>query len=77
MAKRNIGLYIALGLLGAAGIGTGYAVMSRKKKPRGKDAAAPQPEKPDTQPGVIACPKCGNKFKEYELYCPFCRNPVD
>jgi hypothetical protein len=75
MSKRNIGLYALLGLLGATGAGVGYSLF-KKKKPVNAVKNEPVEEKPDTPPAMIECPDCGNRFKEYELYCPYCRQSV-
>lgn len=75
MSKRNIGLYALIGLVGAAGVGLGYTVFKKKKPARAEKITAPE-ELPDTPPAVIECPDCGNRFKEYELYCPYCRKPA-
>lgn len=75
MSKRSIGLYALLGLIGATGVGVGYS-MIKKKKPAGTVKPETAVEKPDTLPAMIECPDCGNRFKEYELYCPYCRKSV-
>lgn len=75
MNKKTIAMLIGLGLLGAIAAGAGVS-KARKKKAAGKAAQPKAKEKPDTAPGMIVCPDCGNKFKEYEFFCPFCRRPA-
>ena len=75
MAKRNMFLYAAVGLLGAAGFAAGYALTRRKKDAPAANAPAAEPPRPDEPPGFVLCSKCENKFKEYELFCPYCQHP--
>lgn len=74
MSKRNTFLYAVVGLLGAAGFAAGYALTRRKKSAPAAELSV-EPPKPDEPPGTVVCPKCENKFKEYELFCPYCRHP--
>ena len=76
MDKKNLALVIGLGLLGAIGAGAGVAKV-RKRGIDKKSAGKKEPEKPDTAPGVVTCPTCGNKYKEYEFFCPACKTPAD
>ena len=74
--KKSFLFYLLLGIAGAAGVGLGYSVIKKTKKHSEPELDA-APVKPDTPPGMIACPDCGNKFKEYELFCPYCRRTVE
>ena len=73
-------MIVALGLLSAAGAGLGYAIAKQrraKQKPKEPVEEEAPPPKPDEPPGVVICAQCGNKFKEFELYCPYCRGPAE
>jgi hypothetical protein len=76
MDKKNIALIIGLGLLGAIGAGAGVSKMKKRSIDK-KSAEKKEPEKPDTPPGIVTCATCGNKYKEYEFFCPACKAPAE
>ena len=78
MNKKNLALLIGFGIIGAVAFGKGMSSRNKSKSLKQKNAAEPvKKELPDTQPGMVTCPGCGNKFKEYEYFCPFCKKPVE
>jgi len=77
MNKKNLALLIGFGIVGAVALGGGIFAKNKAKAKKQLSAGPAKPEKPDTQPGMVVCPGCGNKFKEYEFFCPFCKRPVD
>ncbi|MEW5946897.1 MAG: hypothetical protein AB1742_11935 [bacterium] len=78
MAKRRppVGVLIALGALGVAGVFAGRAIARRRREAAGRRRPAPVEENTG-EIRVRKCPKCGADVKEYEFFCADCGAPLD